>query len=74
MTRIRLRNIVAARLSRRRKQLELSQNDVAIKTGLNVSAVSHFECGTRTPTLINLLRLADVLNASVDYFLGRRDQ
>lgn len=42
---------------------------------LNVSAgaVSHYESGTREPTIQTLIRMADVLNVSVDYLVGNAD-
>lgn len=42
---------------------------------LNVSsgAVSHYENGTREPTIETLIRMADVLNVSVDYLVGTTD-
>ena len=35
------------------------------------SAISHFETGTRKPSFDNLRRLADALDVTTDYLLGR---
>lgn len=43
-----------------------SQTDLAKKTGLQPSAISHFENGRRTPSVKNLIKLANALNCSID--------
>lgn len=60
-----------SRLKKVRESRGLSQGDLAKKTGLQPSAVSHFETSTRSPSFDNLRRLADALNVSTDYLLGR---
>ena len=42
-----------------------------MRTGLQASAISHFETGTRRPSFDNLRRLADALEVTTDYLLGR---
>jgi transcriptional regulator with XRE-family HTH domain len=59
------------RLRTAREFRELSQGDLAQRAGLQASAVSHFETGTRKPSFDNLKRLADALKVSTDYLLGR---
>jgi transcriptional regulator with XRE-family HTH domain len=54
-----------------RESKDLSQTDLADRTGLQPSAISHFETGKRAPSFENLKRLADALMVSVDYLLGR---
>src|SRR5262245_28775613 len=49
----------------------LTQAQVAAKSGLTPAAVSHFVTGFRTPGTSSLRRLADALNTSVEYILGR---
>lgn len=51
----------------------MSQSELADKAGLQASAVSHFETGTRKPSFANLRRLADALQVSTDYLLGRSE-
>jgi transcriptional regulator with XRE-family HTH domain len=50
----------------------LSQAELAAATGLNPTAINHFEKGRRTPHIRNLVLLADALNTSADVLLGRR--
>lgn len=49
----------------------MSQADLAEKTGLNPSAVSHFETGQRAPSFDNLRKLSDALGVTTDHLLGR---
>ncbi len=50
---------------------KLSQSDLAERSGLQPSAISHFETGRRSPSFDNLRRLADALAVTIDYLLGR---
>ncbi len=59
------------RLRAARELRQLSQGALAARAGLQASAVSHFETGTRKPSFDNLRRLADALRVSTDYLLGR---
>ena len=59
------------RLRTARERRELSQGKLAERAGLQASAVSHFETGSRKPSFENLKRLADALNITTDYLLGR---
>ena len=51
----------------------LSQSDLAAKAGLQQVAISFFETGRRSPSLGNLERLADALEVTTDYLMGRSD-
>src|SRR5688500_9668638 len=51
----------------------LSQSELAVKSGLQPSAISHFEQNRRAPSFDNLKRLANALNVTTDYLLGRTD-
>lgn len=63
----------AGRLAKLRAEANLSQSELAEKSGLPPSAISHFEKKRRLPSYENLLRLADALNISIDFLLGRAD-
>jgi transcriptional regulator with XRE-family HTH domain len=62
------------RLRLAREAKGYSQGDLADKTGLQPSAISHFESGRRAPSFENLRRLADALAVSTDYLLGRETE
>ncbi|PIR39562.1 MAG: XRE family transcriptional regulator [Alphaproteobacteria bacterium CG11_big_fil_rev_8_21_14_0_20_39_49] len=51
----------------------LSQGELAEKTGLKPSAISHFETGGRKASFDNLRKLANALDVTIDYLLGRSD-
>jgi len=54
-----------------RLDLGMSQGNLAKLTGMNPSALSHFECGRRLPSIRNLKRLCNALKVSADYLIGR---
>ena len=62
------------RLRKARDKRALSQSQLAEKAGLPPSSISHFESGARKPSFDNLRRLANALNVSTDYLIGRVDQ
>ena len=64
-------DIFPERLRTAREHRELSQGELAHRAGLQASAVSHFETAGRKPSFDNLKKLADALNVSTDYLLGR---
>lgn len=64
-------SIFSQRLSAARKFRRLSQGELARKTRLKQSAISQFETGRRAPSFHNLRRLADALEVSADFLLGR---
>jgi transcriptional regulator with XRE-family HTH domain len=66
-------DIFPRRLRAARELRELNQAELARRAGLQASAVSHFETGARKPSFDNLKRLADALNVTTDYLLGRVD-
>lgn len=66
--------IFSERLRAARALKGLSQTDLAKKTNLQPSAISHFENDRRSPSFDNLKRLADALEVTVDYLLGRAEE
>lgn len=66
-------DIFADRLRAAREVRKMSQSDLAEKTGLMPSAVSHFETGRRSPSFANLKVLSDALKVTTDYLIGRSD-
>jgi len=59
------------RLRRAREYRGWSQGELAHKANLQPSAISHFETGARKPSFDNLRLLADTLDVTTDYLLGR---
>lgn len=64
-------DIFPERLLAAREKRGLSQEGLSKRSGLQASAISHFETGTRKPSFDNLRRLADALDVTTDYLLGR---
>lgn len=62
------------RLRNAREYRGLNQAELAQKAGMQPSAISHFETGTRKPSFDNLRILADSLDVTTDYLLGRVDE
>lgn len=61
------------RLKQMRKEKGLTQEELAIKLGLGQSAINNYENTNREPEYSLLVKLADVLECSTDYLLGKSD-
>lgn len=66
-------NLFPTRLRSSRELRKLSQTELAERAGLPSTSISHFEAGARKPSFDNLRRLADTLEVTADYLLGRAD-
>ena len=51
----------------------MKQNELAEKAKLPPTSIAHFEAGSRKPSFDNLRRLANALEVTTDYLLGRVD-
>lgn len=67
-------DVFPERLRLARTQRDLSQDGLAQRSNLQPSAISHFETGTRKPSFDNLRKLADALEVTTDFLLGRVDE
>jgi transcriptional regulator with XRE-family HTH domain len=65
------KDLFPERLRFARTTRQLSQEGLAKRADLQASAISHFETGSRKPSFDNLRRLADALDVTTDYLLGR---
>jgi len=66
----------AERLRTARVMRGLTQTQLACKIGRNKTTISHFESinEARQPCLGNLVKLADALDVSTDFLLGRTNE
>ncbi len=64
-------NLFGQRLREARKNRGLEQQKLAEMVGLPPSSISHFENGSRKPSFDNLRALAQKLDVTTDYLLGR---
>ena len=62
------------RLKDLRKQAGLTQVDVAEKLGISQPAYASWERGVKKPTQDNLVKIAQILNVSVDYLVGNSEE
>ena len=58
------------KLQQLRLQLKLSQKEVAVDINTSPSIISNYESGERTPSVENLMALANLYHCSTDYLLG----
>lgn len=58
------------RLKELREAKHLSQSDVGKRLDVTRSTVSGYECNTITPSLEQLVKMAVLYNASLDYIMG----
>ena len=61
------------RLKELRQKNSLKQIDLGHGVGLSMQAVSDIENGRRTTTVEKLVAIADFLDVSLDYLVGRSD-
>lgn len=67
------REIFAERFKKLRLEKSISQQEIATSLGVDRSIVSHWERGTRIPSLDIAYSLADYFEVSLDYLVGRSD-
>ena len=62
------------RLKKLRKDTGLTQVDVANKLGISQPAYASWERGIKKPTQDNLVKIAQILNVSVDFLVGNSQE
>jgi transcriptional regulator with XRE-family HTH domain len=65
--------MIHIRLAQLRKEVGLTQNELAKKLNITRSALSLYELGKRDPDTETLCKIAGFFGVSVDYFVGRTD-
>lgn len=61
------------RLKEIRKSRGISQLKMAMDLNTNQNTISRYETGEREPGIVELIKIADYFNISVDYLLERTD-
>lgn len=61
------------RLRKMRMKRNLTQQNMADAINVALRSYQCYETGTRTPSYDLLVRIADTLDVSIDYLLGRDD-
>ena len=60
---------IGQRVRQQRKELHLSQAEVAEMTGISTSFVGHIERGTKIASIATIIKLALALDTTTDYLL-----
>ncbi|WP_159459705.1 helix-turn-helix domain-containing protein [Scatolibacter rhodanostii] len=61
---------IGQRIKERRQALAVTQEAIANQLNVNPSHVSNIECGRANPSLTLLIKIANILECSVDFFIG----
>lgn len=61
---------IGAKIRNRRKSLGITQEFIANKLDVNPSHISNIECGRANPSLTALVKIANILQCSVDCFIS----
>lgn len=56
-----------------RKQHNISQLKLALDLNVSQNTISRYETGQREPSIVDLIKIADYFNVSIDYLLERTD-
>ncbi len=64
----------AQTLDKMMKERNISNYEMSKKTGISDSLIGYWRKGERVPKADNLLNIANFLECSVDYLLGRTDE
>ena len=64
---------IGDRIVNLRKELNLSQKELAEKVGITEASLSRYENDLREPKAEIITRLSNALNCSTDYLLGKTD-
>lgn len=60
---------IGLKIRERRKSLSITQEYIAEQLDVNPSHISNIECGRANPSLTALIKIANLLQCSVDYFI-----
>lgn len=61
-------------LKKIREENNLNQKELSIKLNRTIACISSWETGKTEPSIDDLIKLADILNVTTDYLVGRTDE
>lgn len=61
---------IGQKIRERRLTLGVTQESIANQLDVNPSHISNIECGRANPSLTALIKIANILQCSVDYFIS----
>ena len=62
--------VIGLKIRERRKSVGITQEHIAEILDVNASHISNIECGCANPSLTALIKIANILECSVDYFIS----
>ena len=62
--------VIGKKIKERRLSLNITQEYIANKLDVNASHISNIKCGRANPSLTILIKIANILKCSVDYFIS----
>ena len=68
------RDVFSERLRCAREMRKLTQIELGIRASLPSTTIAHLETSSRKPSFDNLRKLAEALEVTTDYLLGRVDE
>jgi len=63
---------IGNRIAELREQKGWTQEELSTLIGISRGALSHYEKSRRNPDFETLTQLADILQVSIDYLIGRK--
>lgn len=63
---------IGNRIAELREQKGWTQEELSTLIGISRGALSHYEQSRRKPDFETLTKLADILQVSIDYLIGRK--
>lgn len=61
--------VIGSKIKERRRALGITQEQIANQLDVNPSHISNIECGRANPSLTALVKIANILQCSVDCFI-----
>ncbi|MBE5756054.1 MAG: helix-turn-helix transcriptional regulator [Clostridia bacterium] len=66
-----MENVIGKSIKERRLEHKYSQQALADKIGVTHASISYWENGVNIPNVLDVWKIADVLNISIDELVGR---
>lgn len=66
-------NVIGNRIRELRKTNNMTQEDLAKMFSITYTSVSYWENGTTKPDIMQMQKLAELFNVSIDYLCGKKD-
>ena len=68
-----MENIVGANIATNRKNMNMTQRQLAEQLGITQPSYIRYDNGSSEPNIDTLIKIADMFDVSVDYLIGRTE-